>query len=261
MRRVAPGPGEWCSTADLHHGAELGLAASVRPLQVSCAAAMLRTHTWEAHLAGRIAWAITEQELLRARADTVQQVRAVHFRTWLDAHAPTVVRNAVREAGAQGVTAIAARKAITQVDVGPLTVPQARHFKARTQRWYAAQLQSHDGYYVEARLRHRLQRWRLEGFPGRNARCVASQLLRSKKLLPPRVRAAVLSTILNVGPWTDASGPSAAPTHLACSAAPQLRKTQWSITYAAQSAGAGRDRSSRGSSTNMALPTTSSRPQ
>ena len=200
IRRIAPGPGAWCSAADLHHGSDLGLAASVRPMRISCLAAMLRMHTWEAHLTGDLPWARLETELRRARTDTVHLVRAVRFRTWLDSHAPTVVRQVVREAGAQGVSAVAARKALTQVEVGPLTVPQAHHFKARTQRWYMDQLRSRDGYHVEVRLRHRLERWRLVGFPARHARCAASHLLRAKKLLPPRVRAAMLSTILNR--WT-----------------------------------------------------------
>ena len=83
---------------------------------------------------------------------------------------------------------------------GHLTDQQTKRFRKGTQKWFTARLLRHDGYNVECRLRRRLQRWRLPDLPGRTARRMARQLCRLKKLVPPRVCAATLSTTFNR--WT-----------------------------------------------------------
>ena len=94
----------------------------------------------------------------------------------------------------------AAREDLVGSLVGPLTKPMARKLRTHTQRWFVIQLQSMDGYNLTEWLRTRRHRWRLPGFPGRNALLVAAQLARLRKMVPPRLRAATLSTILNR--WT-----------------------------------------------------------
>eukprot|EP00959_Pyramimonas_sp_CCMP1952_P237356 4960706-Pyramimonas_sp.AAC.1 len=66
VRKVAPGPGWWCAPADMHHATELGLSTKIRHLLVSCQAAMLRTHAWEASASGGISWRGMARELLDA---------------------------------------------------------------------------------------------------------------------------------------------------------------------------------------------------
>lgn len=197
LRRIAPGPGNWCSPADLHHGHAYGLGAEMRPLAVSCRAAMLRTHAWESHCDGGVRWRRMAAELKTARADTTRLVRAVHLREWLDAHIPTGVQAVVVRCADQGVHIRAARMALVGDEIGPLRRQDAVKFRRQSQRWFAEHLLKKDGFDVETRLRSRLLRWRLPGFPGRIARRVAVQLARLRQLAPPRVRAAALSTIFN----------------------------------------------------------------
>ena len=53
---------------------------------------------------------------------------------------------------------------------------------------------------AEARVRHKLQRWNLQGYPGPNARRVLRRLRELQSLVPPRVSAACFGTIWNR--WT-----------------------------------------------------------
>ena len=91
LRRVAPGPGAWCSLADLHHGPELGLSRRLRPMEITCTASMLRVHYWENRANGGIRWKRMGEAHRRQRAATVHLVRAVVMRPWLDGHIATVV--------------------------------------------------------------------------------------------------------------------------------------------------------------------------
>ncbi|CAK0813390.1 unnamed protein product, partial [Prorocentrum cordatum] len=70
--------------------------------------------------------------------------------------------------------------------VGPLTRPADQRFKKGTQRWMTERLVAQDKYCVERRLRARLARWRLPDYPGRSARRAVRQLVRLRRLVPPR---------------------------------------------------------------------------
>ena len=99
-----------------------------------------------------------------------------------------------------GITIARAREELGGTACGPLTRAGDGRFRRQTQRWFCTQLLARSGFDVVERLRSRLARWMLPGFPGRRARKVAHNLGRLRLLVPPRLRAAVLSTILNR--WT-----------------------------------------------------------
>ena len=202
VRRIAPGPGEWCSPRDLHHGDDLGLSGHLRPLLASCRASMLRVHAWEGKpwRPDGIAWGRLCRDLVSARQATTFLVRAARWQDWYHSHMPTVAEAIAQEAAKASIHMSAARAAITKVPAGPLSPQAERSFRRKTQRWFAAKLLARDGFYTEERLRHRLTRWHMGGFPGRTARTAHRNLLRLKALAPPRVRAAVLSTLFNR--WT-----------------------------------------------------------
>lgn len=119
---------------------------------------------------------------------------------WLNKHIPTVLCRTAEAAKKIGITYAIAREELGGAAVGPLAAPGQKRLRQHFQKWTVRKLLKHDGYRAEERLRHRLSRWRLPGFPGRVARRVLSHLAQLRKLVPPRVRAATLSSILNR--WT-----------------------------------------------------------
>ena len=122
------------------------------------------------------------------------------MRPWLDLHTATVVHEVATQAAITGVHISAARAALGTDVHGPLPSAEYTRFRKGTQRWFCRRLLSKDGFDPATRLRYRLERWKLPGFPGRTARTVHAQLLRLRRMVPPRVRAAVLGLILNR--WT-----------------------------------------------------------
>lgn len=197
VRKIAPGPGSWCSAADLHHGPDLGLSGKMRPLGATCSAAMLRVHSWEGHRDGGISWTRFRRELSEIRSGTDKQVRAVLWRQWYDRHYPSVVHDLASTAAATGVHVQAARAALSGVPVGPLSPAEERRFKRGTQGWFGKKLLAQTQYDPIQRLRNRTERWRLRGLPGRTSRRIHRNLARLRHLAPPRVRSAVISTIFN----------------------------------------------------------------
>ena len=118
----------------------------------------------------------------------------------LDQHMPTVTLSVVEEHARCGVHVHAARAALGGGVTGPFTEQQDKIVRKNTQKWLVRRILSRDGYCAEQRLRGRLERWRLAGPAERIARTVLRQLGVLKRLVPPRLRAATLSTILNR--WT-----------------------------------------------------------
>ena len=197
VRAIAPGPGNWCNPQDLHFGDALGLAHRLRPLQETCQASMLRMHRWEAHADEGTSWARLRTELNDNLSSTRFLVRRGTWDNWYKSHAPTVVLKVVAEAAAKGITAERTRAAVTGVEIGPLTVAMEKKHKRGTQNWFSKQLLQQRGFSPEMRIRHKVDRWQLQGPPARTARTIHRNLLKLRRLVPPRVRAAVLSTLYN----------------------------------------------------------------
>lgn len=200
VRRVAPGPGAWCSAADLHHGDAHGLGVRLRPLEISCVAARLRVHAWEDASHGRVPWRRLAAAFRDTRRRTDYLLRDVRWKGWFDRHMPSVIHDTAEEQACRGIDIAAARAALGNTPFGPLSRAASKRFRRSSQRWFVNRLLSQDGFYIERRLRQRLQRWRLPDLPGRVARRVAVQLQQLRRQVPPRVRAATMSTIMNR--WT-----------------------------------------------------------
>ena len=133
VRRIAPGPGAWCSPADLQHGLELGLSRQIRPLRETCMAAMLRMHAWESRADGGIPWRRLQQELVDARGNTDHVVHAARLHKWYAQHIPTVVLTVVHDASRAGIDVGLARRQIIGRPAGALTASERRKFQRRTQ--------------------------------------------------------------------------------------------------------------------------------
>jgi hypothetical protein len=202
VRRIAPGPGNWCSVNDLKFGTFLGLHASLRPLHETCEAVMMRTFHWEAHSQGGIPWRHLHSQLQDALRKSDKVFLQASWARWFASHTPTVMLALHDKWSNVGVEVSSLRRNIGGAGHGPLDRRQEQRLRRRTQGWFAREFLAHKKFDVHARLRHRLQRWRLPGMPRKNADCVAKQLRQLRKLVPPRVSAAVLSTIFNI--WTTA---------------------------------------------------------
>ena len=146
---------------------------------------------------GGIPWKPLASALQNHLMNTDSIVRTVRWRPWYAGHTPTILTEMVREYRLLGIHIQAAREAITDQPIGPLPRNLDNKFKSNTQGWFCRMVLARDRYDPEGRLRHRLARWRLSGFPGRVAPCVHSNLLRLRRLVLPRVCAAVFSTVFN----------------------------------------------------------------
>jgi len=197
VRRVAPGPGEWCQPADLHHAPDWGLARPMRPMQATCTGAMLRAHAWEGSGGQRIRWGAMAASLRRARAQTNHVVRAGRWAPWLDAHMAMCVHAAAERHQETGVGMATLRREVAGVAVGPLDRTAAMRLKKGTQRWFVKQVLKRSGCNQEERLSKLMARWRLPGLQGRVVRETLRNLRSRRRLVPPRVAAAVMRTILN----------------------------------------------------------------
>ena len=162
---------------------------------------MLRVHAWEGERrTNGTKWKDLKEALDLARRYTTHYSRLVTWHAWYASHAPTIMQELVRSAADRQICMARARSDITGVPVGPLTEQAERRYRKGTQNWFARKLLDHDGFCLEMRLRHKASRWRLTGLPGPTARCIQRNLQRLKAIAPPRVRAAVLSTLFNR--WT-----------------------------------------------------------
>ena len=162
---------------------------------------MLRVHAWEGERRAQgIKWAKSKQGLAQAMRYTTQYSRLAKWPAWHASHAPTILEELAQNAADRNINMTNARIDITGVPVGPLTEKAERRYRKGTQNWFARRLLSHDGFCPEMRIRHKASRWRLAGLPGPTARRIHKNLHRLKAIAPPRVRAAVLSTLFNR--WT-----------------------------------------------------------
>ena len=95
------------------------------------------------------------------------------FKGWFGQHIPTVVLRTVEEAEGVGASIVAARRAITGIPSGPLTLESERKFRKRTQKWLGAQLLQARRHDPVQRLRSRPSCWQL-GSPRENGRDVCT---------------------------------------------------------------------------------------
>jgi hypothetical protein len=154
----------------------LGLLETIATTS-ACEVAMLRTRVWEAHRQEGISWSDLRAQQCRAWQDTEYSSKAGVWRSWLSSPIATTVENHDSHNADKRVGYRDLRLQLVSGMVGPLDRQTEAKFRKQTQGWFVQLLFAETRYDVHARLRRRLCRWRLTGWPGRTARRVQSQLM------------------------------------------------------------------------------------
>ena len=201
LRRVAVGPGNWCTPEDLWHLRECyGMPTSFRSLQVSTLAGQVRVATWEAKSTGGLRHEQKVRELDAAMKNTVFLHRLALWAAWYqNAHA-RVLGDAVRKAQSIGIRVPSVIEVLSGGAPRPWTKWTFQKVVKGFQKEVAQQILDRSGYNSENRIRAKLGRWHLAG-PERHLACRALAGFRGlTELVPPRVVAAVFSTVWNRWP-------------------------------------------------------------
>ena len=179
-----------------------GLSFRFRSLSWTCRAAQMRVFWQEAGSSGGLRAPRRLRQLSSAISGSIHIVRRVLWRAWYDAAPSRVLVDTQVFFADLGLSASQAYQALSKGCPRPWPRSIEVVVKRNFQKWFAVALEQPAPGWAEQRLRHKLTRWRLAGFPGRNARLVHSALQRLPRLVPPRVQCAVLSTLFNR--WTTA---------------------------------------------------------
>ena len=123
--------------------------------------------------------------------------RRVRWRQWFSQSFYHNLEAAVDELSRHGVTLASVENTLGAAQPRPHTRAQARRMERCVQRTARQALSQVLRVHPEQRLRQKLARWRLSVFPRVRAMRAARVVPRLRKLVPPRVMAAVLRTWFN----------------------------------------------------------------
>ena len=185
LRRAAPGPGNWATLNDLWCiGVHYGMPHSFGRLEDVARASHLRIAHRENAEHGGLLLRQRARELLEAVLDSEYEQRRAQWSAWLKAAIPAVLTKSLDDLAAMGVTAEAVEERADRA---------SRRFQA-VARERIAQAEARSPHF---RIRHKLSRWQLPGVPRQLADAFQTSLGRLRRLVPPRVVAAVFSTAWN----------------------------------------------------------------
>ena len=140
---------------------------------------------------------------LRSLIDSSEHLyRRAMWSSWLQANPLLVLYNACTECQERGITQLQVENEITGDSPRPWTPAQAIRVRRQFQATVSTLLRRRAPFDPQERMRQRLNRWRLPGFPRRTAARALQSLESVRTVAPPRVCAAVLSTMWNR--WTTA---------------------------------------------------------
>ena len=198
LARAAPGPHRWCALADLWNlDSGFGLGFSFRSLTCYAKASQMRVAIWESSAAGGLNLPDKIARVNRAWASTEFLGRRSRWASWYHASHVLVLHRALQALSDLHLSPSSVISVLSGGALRPWTRTIHESTKSSTQRWLYARLMEPPSMWAEERVRYKLQRLMLPGIP----RIVASRVLRRlrslSRLVPPRVHAAVLSTIWN----------------------------------------------------------------
>jgi len=218
LRKMVPGPGNWCNATDLHFLKECyGQCKSFQLLSTTSAAAKLRVlHAHDSDIRGvgnghRITIAQYHHKLSRLRMNTVYIHRADEWSDWYDrSHVATLMQNkyCLQSEG------VVLEELLTSIAGGPRPWSRETRTKQRKQLQKVAvtaikQVRAPRGV---DRIRHKLARWfdpdakgprdislvgKLAGPPAHISNRVYNRLQILPSLVPPRVCAATFRVLFN----------------------------------------------------------------
>ena len=160
-------------------------------------ASQARVLAFEGHVSGGLRVMERHCDLLRALQSTDYLVRAAIWREWFAAAPCSIIVSSVQKLQAQRRGPAEAISALSQNTPRPWPRSLALAVRRGVQRWISGQLEEAPVGWVEERMRHKVERWKISGFPRRYVPRILSALGRLAGLVPPRVQVAVLSSLYN----------------------------------------------------------------
>ena len=198
LRRLVPGPGNWCQPRDLHllrRGYHFPRAfADLRPRAL---AAKMRVLHFEAEQSGGLKVDAQARRLDAAAQTSDHLNRLVQWAAWFDSAFCRQLRRARARCLAQGIRHEDVLHSLAGAAPRPWTTEVWLRIRRGYQRAITLLLTTDAGAEVHARLRQRLSRYELTLFPRARTLRGLAVLPRLAKLVPPRVHAAVLRTWWN----------------------------------------------------------------
>ncbi|CAK0837112.1 unnamed protein product, partial [Prorocentrum cordatum] len=181
-RRAAPGPGFWCVQSDLWPLREhFDMPCSFGSLEVVARAAQMRVFFCENSAHGGLQLDGKALQPRTARGATSYLIRGAAWAGRFDSAMPQVLLGTVAQLATSGVT----------VDhVGRLVATGGRRFQAAAR----GPIEQTQRTPPRIRIRHKLDQWALPGTPRIIAERFELTLQRLRRLVTPRVVAAVFST-------------------------------------------------------------------
>ena len=203
LRKVAKGPGNWAKPEDLWFYKEnFGGAVSFASMHFTAWSSQVRVCTWEGIARGGIH--ATQRASALGLTLTVGEYMG-RRRTWDDWYKMShvcVLRSAMERLSGAGISLSSIFNELAHDEPPPWNQRRLAIVKKGFQRQVRMRLLARHCPDAEERLRHKLKRWRFDGIP-RLLVCRSIQRLRRlRSLVPPRVGAAVFSTLWNR--WTTA---------------------------------------------------------
>ena len=201
LRRVAPGPYRWILPSDLWRlRSGFGMSFRFRSLGWVATAAQARVLWSEATSTGGLSIAHRAARLEHALANAEYIGRRGLWSAWFEASPALVLQRTHDALQRRRLDPRRAEAALSGDAPQPWPRQLALRVKGGLQQWISHALELPPPGLAERRLRHKLQRWRLPGFPGRTARAVHRRFCLLRGCVAPRVHVAVLSSLFNR--WT-----------------------------------------------------------
>ena len=201
LRRVAAGPFRWILPSDLWRlRSGYGMCFRMRSLQWVATASHARVCWSEASATGGLQISRRAASLERVFAATDYVARRARWSAWLYQAPALALQRTYAALMEQRLDPRRAELALSGGAPRPWAQQLSAQIRGGIQRWISSSLEIPPSGFVEERFRHKLQRWRLPGFPGRVARAVHRRFCLLRQAIAPRVHAAVLSSLFNR--WT-----------------------------------------------------------
>ena len=201
LRKVAPGPGNWMTNEDLWFFKECyGGTTSFANIHFTAWAAQVRVATWESRAHGGLAVNARSAALEHTLMTGDYMGRRRIWEGWYTRSHVVVLRNAVQKMQTLGFTTEDVMTSIASGAERPWSTMLCARVKKGFQREVRTRLLARHRPDAEMRMRHKMERWHFEGNPRLLADRSLRQLTELRSLVPPRVIAAVFSTIWNRWP-------------------------------------------------------------
>jgi hypothetical protein len=198
LRSLVPGPYRWALPEDLHRlRSDYGMPQEFLDMAEVSIAARFRVFHREASAAGGLQVRAEKRRLDAANVASPFIVRGGRWRQWYRSSYVHNLADAVDHCRAQGIDLAKVEATATGHSQRPWTVAQDKRARKQVQRRTRVLLRPACSARTKIRLRHKLARWHLPLHGGRRVERAIAVLGRLRRLVPPRVQAALLRTWFN----------------------------------------------------------------